>query len=153
MVCNTIHLFIKPLQKESKAPIIDLKKAILKELTAKKIKFVLVLGTPKTTKKLYKFKNIKTITPMEKEQRIITSSILLFNKGIRKKEQAEKIVKICKNYFPNKAEIILLGCTELEVMLQKKKMRKIEPMNVLVKEIVEKIAKTRELKTQKELIV
>ncbi len=153
MVCNTIHLFYKPLQKESKAPIIDLRKAVLRELNSRKIKSVLVLGTSQTTKKLYKFKNIKTTTPTKKEQKIITNSILLFNNGIRKKEQASKVMKICQNYLPYKAEIVLTGCTELELMLRNKKMQKIEPMNVLVSELMEKIAITRELKTQKEVII
>lgn len=153
MICNTIHLFSKPLQKESEVPIIDLREAVQKELTRKKIKTMLVIGTPNTVKTLYMFEGIHAITPTEKELHKISRAIVLFNRGFQKERQKNKIIKICNKYHPQKPETILVGCTELELMLADTKFQKIEPMKILVNAIVEKLAKTRGLKTQKEMII
>ncbi|MCX6803277.1 MAG: aspartate/glutamate racemase family protein [Candidatus Diapherotrites archaeon] len=134
-------------------PIIDLREAVQKELTRKKIKTMLVIGTPNTVKTLYMFEGIHAITPTEKELHKISRAIVLFNRGFQKERQKNKIIKICNKYHPQKPETILVGCTELELMLADTKFQKIEPMKILVNAIVEKLAKTRGLKTQKEMII
>jgi aspartate/glutamate racemase len=56
MVCNAIYLFYDKLQREIKAPILNLKEELRRLLIGKKIKSITVLGTPNIIKKgLYKF--------------------------------------------------------------------------------------------------
>ena len=96
-------------------------------------KSVLVIGTPNTIKQeLYKFNNFKYFEPNNKEINQLSSTIFNFNKGIDKQKQVQKARKICKKYINNRAEIVILGCTEFAVMLAKENFPKINTLDVLV---------------------
>ena len=139
MVCNTIHLYIDRLQKEIRTSILDLKEEIRKYLLENKIESVLVLGSPNTIKQgLYKFQGINTIEPTEKEMKQLTDSIFNFNKGTDKTVQIEKVREICRKYLDEGAQTVILGCTELAVMLQNENFSKIDPMDVLISSVVKK---------------
>lgn len=139
MVCNTIYLFRKKLQKNIKTPIIDLKKEVYKEIIKSRKQKILVLGTQITIKKLYNFSKIKIFKPNKKEINIISKSIFLFNSGKNKKEQVIKVKNIIKKYFGKGAKIVILGCTELGVMLEKENIQKIDSIDVLVEFVIKKM--------------
>jgi aspartate/glutamate racemase len=130
MACNTIHLFRKVLQKQVNASILDLQAAIGKKIKEK----TLVLGSPIACKRLYNFPN--TIIPSDSELKELGTAIFLFNKGVKKEEQKEKVLKICKNHDFN---AILLGCTEIALML-KGYQNTIDSIDVLAELIVEKLS-------------
>jgi len=137
MVCNTIHLFYGKLQKEIKTPILDLRNELKKSLAENKIKTVTILGTPSTIKKgLYKFDGIKYINPSVKEMKQLTDSIFNFNKGNETNKQTEVVKKICQKYLEKGSEIVVLGCTELALMLSNKNLPTIDTIDVLVESTI-----------------
>ena len=140
MVCNTIHLYYDKLQKEINTPILDLREELKKLLKRNGIKSILVIGTPNTIKQgLYKFEDIKYFELTEKEIEQLTDLIFNFNKGIKKEKQIKKVTKICQKYLNEGVEVIILGCTEFAIMLDKAKFPKINTIDVLVEATINKI--------------
>ena len=139
MVCNTIHLYYDDLQKEVNAPIIELCKAVRDRLEKKKIKSVLVIGTPNTIRNgLYRFEGMRTMEPTPEEQKQMADAILLFNRGIEKYKQKNIVKDICNRYLEKGAEIVILGCTEFAVMLQNSTPC-INTIDVMVDAVVERL--------------
>jgi aspartate racemase len=137
MVCNTIHLFYDELQKSISTPILNLKEEMRKTLVSKGIKSVTVLGTPWTIKMgLYRFEGIKEIHPTEDEIKKVYSAIYNFNRGFDKQTQIETVRKICEKSLERGAEVVILGCTELAVMLNGENIPTINSIDVLVEATV-----------------
>ncbi len=133
MICNTIYLYYHRLQKEIKTPILDLRQELQNTLHIKRIKSVLILGTPNTIKQgLYRFKGIKSFEPNKKEIRQLTKAIFNFNKGLNKKEQIKIVKEICNKYLSKGADTVILGCTEFAVMLKDYNIPKIDTIDILV---------------------
>ena len=133
MVCNTIHLYHGVLQDKINTPILDLREELKNMLIKEKVKSVFILGTLNTIKQgLYKFNGIKTLEPNKKELDQLTKAIFDFNKGLEKRKQIKKVKKICQKYLNKDVQIIILGCTEFAVMLDKEDMPKINTIDVLV---------------------
>lgn len=141
MICNTIHFFCKELQNSIKTPIIDLKKELNKYLIKKNIKSIVVLGTPTTMKNgLYKFEGIKYLDLTKEEIKLLTQTIFNFNKGFAKNKQIQIVQKIANKYLNKGAEVVILGCTELALMLKEISIPKINPMDILSEVIIKKIS-------------
>lgn len=139
MVCNTIYLYYDKLQKQIKTPILNLREELKKLLIKNNIKSTLILGTPLIIKRgLYKFDGIKSFEPSEEEIKKLTYLIFNFNKGVEKELQIQKLKNICEKHIKDGAETIILGCTELSLMLEKEKLSKINTINVLVNSTLEK---------------
>ncbi|MBS3056225.1 MAG: amino acid racemase [Candidatus Aenigmarchaeota archaeon] len=129
MICNTIHLFYNKLQKEVQTPIIDLRLEILHFLSERQIKSVTILATPSTIEHgLYKFDGISYTNPDKEELESISKAVFNFNKGIDKEQQKETLHHIAKKYIQFGSEIILLGCTEISLMLENSDLPKINTM-------------------------
>lgn len=139
MVCNTIHLYYDVLQREIRTPILDLRKEIHNELIKKGIKSVFVIGTPSTIKHgLYKFDNINYFEPDESEMKQLTKSIFDFNRGFETGGCIDFVRHVCKKYLERGADIVILGCTEFALMLDKEKIPKINTIDVLVNSAVDR---------------
>lgn len=142
MICNTIHLYYDILQKEIKTPIIDLREELRKYLIKNNVKTVTILGTPSTIKKdLYKFEGIKYINPSFNEIKQLSNTIFNFKKGFQIDKQIEIVRKIYKKYLNKGSEVIILGCTEFGVMLDKENMPKINTIDILVDYIINNLYK------------
>lgn len=138
IVCNTIHLFYEGLQKRVKVPIINLRKEVKNYLIDRKIKLVAVLGSPNVIKKgLYKFKNIKYTGLTQREMKMLSRAVFNFNKGFDRIEQRKIVRGIAKRCIGRGAELIILGCTEIALMLKNKNIPKLDPMDVLAERIIE----------------
>jgi len=139
MVCNTIHLYYSRLQKEINTPLLDLVGELKELLKRKEVKSTLIIGTPNTIKQgLYRFKNIKSLEPDEKEMKQLTRAIFNFNKGIEKQKQVRRMRTICEKYLNAGAETIILGCTEFAVMLGEENLPTINTIDVLVEATIRK---------------
>ncbi len=120
MVCNTIYLYYDYFQNIINTKIIDLRGLIKERLEKENITKITILGTPNTLKKgLYNFKNINIVNLENKEIKQISKAIFNFNKGVNKNMQIKKCEDIAKKYQDNGSKIIL-GCTEIAVMLNNK---------------------------------
>lgn len=132
MVCNTIYLFHERLQKEINTEILDLRKEMKKLLISNNIKSVIVLGTPSTIRKgLYRFEGIRSIDMNNEEMKELTNAIFDFNRGIGKEKQIQIVKNISEKYLKAGAQIVILGCTELSLMLKGVEIPKIDTINFL----------------------
>ncbi len=137
MVCNTIHLFYGRLQKEIKTPIIDLRKSVQDYLLNKNIGSVTVLGSPNVIKGgLYHYKEIEHLVLEEKEITLLMKAIFDFNRGFDKIRQSAIVTDIAKKYLNRGSELIILGCTEIGLMLEKERMPKLNPVDLLIETII-----------------
>ena len=137
MVCNTIHLYLDELQKGIETPIINLPEKVVNKLKKEKVKRVLTIATPSTIKKgLYQDDSFKTIAPSKQELSMIGDAIFEFNKGNNKKKQTQKVREIVKTYLEREVDYVILGCTELAVMLGKEDFPALNPMDILVEVVI-----------------
>ena len=133
MVCNTIHLYRDELQKEVKAPIIDLRERVREKLVRDGVKKVTVLGTHNTIAQgLYSFPEIETINISPHEVYGLEKAIVNYNKGEDRDSQIQVVRSIAEKYLAKGAQAIILGCTEFAVMLRDTDIPKIDTLDVLV---------------------
>ena len=152
MVCNTIHFFHERLQKEVKTPIIDLRREVREHLKNNKVKTVIVLGSPISIKgELYKFEDINYVEIFEHDIEKLSESVYNFNRGFQRERQIDRVKGIARKYFKKESNsLIILGCTELELMLKDELLPKINPMDILADSAVRRIlAKKKHLRRRK----
>ena len=144
--CNTVHIFIKLLRKKSDAPIINIVDETVKFVKEHNYATVGILATNKTIdSKLYESplrnENLKVILPRKKEQTIVARIILrlLSNKN----SNHDKLIlnRLIKSLEKRGAEVIILGCTDLQLILKQNnfKIPIIDSMIVLEKTVFKKI--------------
>ena len=139
MVCNTIHLFYDELQGEIDTPILDLRKEVKNYIKHNKIKSISILGTLATmNSNLYKFRGVKYIKIKDRDQELLSKSILDFNMGLNKDKQVRIVSKLVKGYLEKGAKVVILGCTEIALMLEKEKIPKIDTLDLLVNSVIKK---------------
>lgn len=141
MVCNTIHLFLKRLEKETNIPIIDLREEVKQLLKEIGVRSTIVIGTPGVINGgLYKYKNIRTHELSKSDIDRIIEAIFKFNRGINKDKQA-KIVKniVSKHMKRTKAQLIIAGCTEISLMLQETELPVLDTMDVLLEAVLKRL--------------
>lgn len=139
MACNTIHVFLPALQKEVRSPILDLRAVVAAELRRLGISSLLVFATPiTTTSGLYEFRGIKCFVPNPEEMNLISESVIDFNVGRLSGGQCEGLRDACRKYLGMGAQTVLLGCTELALILSGESFPKISTLDVLARATVQK---------------
>lgn len=142
MVCNSIHLCLEQLQLGVRAPIIDLREKVRQKLVEKGAKKLAVLGVSSTISKgLYRFKEFEYIDLPEQLINELGPAIVKYNKGEEKDKQQQIIESISKDCLRRGADIILLACTEIAVMLKDDNLPKIDTLDVLAQSTVSEIIK------------
>jgi aspartate racemase len=125
LCANTLHLLAKEVQDEIDIPILHIAEATAKEIVKQKISKIALLGTKVTMEKPF-YKNIlsrygiKTIIPDSINREFIDFSI--FNelgKDIFKEETKLKYLEIIKQLQQEGADGIILGCTEIPMLIKK----------------------------------
>ena len=120
--CNTVHIFIDDLRKESDVPIISIIEETLRKVKEEGLKNVGLLATKKTIEsKLYenpmRKNRINVILSTVVEQNDI-SRIIIEILGNKAKNNSKKILeRIIKNLIKRGSEAIILGCTDLQIIL------------------------------------
>jgi len=127
LICaNTMHLCIDAVRKNVTIPVIHIAEATSKVINKKQLKKVALLGTKYTMEKdffidvLASF-GIEVIIP-ELEERDIIHSIIYdeLSTGNINPVSKEKFLKIIEKLIKNGAEGIILGCTEIPLLIQQK---------------------------------
>lgn len=127
MLCaNTTHMFADRLEKEISVPLIHIGEATAKEIKRNRISKVGLLGT-KMTMELDFFKsklseeNIEVIIPKSSDREFINNSILdELIKDIFTEETRRKYILIIKELQSRGAEGVILGCTEIPLLIKQK---------------------------------
>ena len=127
LICaNTMHICIDAVRKSVKIPVIHIAEVTSKKIIEKKLKKVALLGTKYTMEKdffidiLSSF-GIETVVP-ELEERDSIHAIIYdeLSAGIIKQVSKEKYVRIINRLIKSGAEGIILGCTEIPLLIQQK---------------------------------
>ena len=126
LICaNTMHLCIDSVRKVVRIPVIHIADSTAKEIQKKGIQKVALLGTKYTMEKdffrdILNKHEIETIIPDVEERdeihRIIYDELA---QGEFKKSSKEKYLKIIDSLILNGAEGIVLGCTEIPLLINK----------------------------------
>lgn len=125
LICaNTMHLSIEAVRKTVSVPVIHIAEATAEKITEKQLKTVALLGTKYTMGKDF-FINvltsfgIKTIVPelddRNKIHEIIYSEL---SKGILNNTSKQVYLQIIEKLIENGAEGIILGCTEIPLLIK-----------------------------------
>ncbi len=144
MVCNTIHLLYDEITKTIRTPVIDLRKEVRALLLKQKVKLksLATIGTKNTiNSELYDLSGINTIKPDEQDLEKLETAISMFNIGADRDKQIKTVKAICDKCTERGAPTILLGCTELAIMM--KDCGYIDSISVLVDATINKFLEVK----------
>jgi aspartate racemase len=124
LCANTLHQFIEKLEPEINVPVIHIAEATAIEINRKNMKKIGLLGTKQTMEmNFYKSKlnekNIEVLIPGPEERDFIQKTInneLI--KSIFSDESQSRFIEICKDLSGKGAEGIVLGCTEIPLLVK-----------------------------------
>ena len=120
--CNTAHYFLDKLKKQISIPILSIIEETVKRVRKKKLKQIGLLATT-TAVKLYEKElnrfGINIVTPDEKYQNDIVEIIKRIVAGEKLRKDKIKLKKIIYCLKRNGAKGIILGCTDLPIIVKK----------------------------------
>ena len=124
LCANTAHLFADRLQEKIKLPIIHIGAETAKAINNKGFKKVGLLGT-KFTMEMDFYRNkleeygLEVLIPKEQETRDYIQQTVKeeLGKGFINPETKKKYISIVKDLVENGAECIILGCTEIPMLI------------------------------------
>ena len=118
--CNTVHFFYDELVSNSNLPILNIIKETAKKIIDRKIKSVGLMATTSSInnnlyQKIFSNYGIEILLP-ERQNKIneIVTNIL---SGDKKEVDKDTLIEISKSLISSGAEGIILGCTELPIIL------------------------------------
>ncbi len=127
VICtNTMHKVVDVIQRKITIPILHIAEATASELVEHRIRKVALLGTKYTMQQdFYKSKlieaGIEVIIPEDNDIELINSTI--YNElclGIISKKSKEEFIRIIHSLADRRAEGIILGCTEIGLLVEQK---------------------------------
>jgi aspartate racemase len=147
VICtNLMHKVASIVQSNISVPLIHMVDSVAKEIKKYNMEKVGLLGTIFTmeedfySKKLEDEYNIKTIIP-HKNERLEVSRIIYKELccGIIKEESKQKYLKIIDEMKENGAQGVILGCTEIPLMINKASIPVFNTTKIHAMSVVEKI--------------
>lgn len=123
---NTMHIVFDKVQREISIPLINIIEVTAEAIKKDGVKTVGLLGTLFTmSKDFYKAgletRGIITLVPDRKDQEFVNSVIYEeLTRGLIKPESREGYVKVVKKLKEKGAEGIVLGCTEIPLLIKEK---------------------------------
>ncbi len=125
MTCNTVHFFIDAIRAKTSLPVISIIESVAKEASLSKLKKVGILGTKFSCKnnihsrELSKL-NIDSMYPSDIDMQKISDIIINLCSGRSSKEDLSILDKIIKYFIDKDVDGIILGCTELGLLINQK---------------------------------
>jgi len=122
--CNTVHVFLPELRHISAVPILSILEETAKECKKLGLKKVGLLASTKTVReKLHENElgktGIEVILPDGEEQEFVSGCIVRIINRETKKDDGQMMLGIIKNLEKKGAEGIVLGCTDLPLLVSK----------------------------------
>ena len=154
--CNTAHSFLPKIQEGVSIPIVDMTKILVKGVLSdyppiEKIGILATTGSIRTRiyQDYFESVGIETLTPTEEEQENLVMEAIYGNKGIKAGKKLiprKKLREAAKKLISRGAEAIVLGCTEIPLVLKQKDFttKLYDPMDLTTKEIVKYISEDLE---------
>ncbi len=122
IACNTVHLFIEELRKISRVPILSIVEETAKKCKEMNMTTVGLLGSTKTiqsglhSKELKRFR-IEVVLPNKQDQRFVSECIIRIINQQVKRDDKKRMVQIIEKLEKVGAGGIILGCTDLPLLL------------------------------------
>jgi aspartate racemase len=138
--CNTINCYMPDFRNEVSVPIINLLRETVSEVQRLKLKRIGLLATEMSIrKKIYDkiLGGIKMITPNLKQQKAVTQIILRVMAGEKRNSDKKMLQEIILYLRRKGAEKIILGCTELPLLVKNNK-DTLSTIEILAKAVVTK---------------
>lgn len=126
LCANTPHKIFDEIQKNVKIPLLHIADVTAEKIKSVKLKTIGLLGTKTTMKesfyreRLEKKHGLKVIVPDEKEMETLNEEINNICLGKLNPKAKEKIIKIINNLLEKGAEGVILGCTEIPLLVLQK---------------------------------
>lgn len=124
LCANTAHLYADQLEKETGLPLIHIGTETAKAITQKKLTVIGLLGTSFTMemdfyKDRLKSFGINVLVPENQETRDYIQYVLReeLGRGIINQDSKQKYIKIADELIARGAEGIILGCTEIPMLI------------------------------------
>ena len=158
--CNTAHCFLPEIQDNVNVPIIDMIQVLVKKVlkenhTIEKVGLLATTGSirSKLFEDYFGKIGVQVITPDEFDQENLVMEAIYGKRGIKagKKVYARELLSlVAKKLVDQGAEAIILGCTEVPLVLKQKDygIRLYDPMDIVAREIVDYV----ESKEDKEVV-
>lgn len=131
VICtNTMHIVADEVQKNVKVPLLHIADATAEEIKTKGLESIGLLGTRFTMEKdfykgrLIKKHGLEVILPSDHERQIVHD--VIYNelcRGEIKESSREQFNKIIQNLVDNGSEGIILGCTEICLLVRQQDVR------------------------------
>ncbi|MHC4371731.1 MAG: aspartate/glutamate racemase family protein [Planctomycetota bacterium] len=128
--CNTMHKLADYVQKDIRIPLLHIADATAQEVWTRELTKVGLIGTRITMEenffkdRLVSRHNVEVMTPDEHERQIIND--IVFNelcRGETTQHARQQLIRIMKNLAARGAEGIILGCTELGLLIDPQDIR------------------------------
>jgi len=146
--CNTAHAFLPEVQKHVGIPIVDMTKLLIKRILDE-YPSITKVGVIETTGSVeagiyqdyFKKVGVETILPSEEDQENLVMRAIYGNDGIKAGKKAlprKKLMFIVNKLIEQGVEAIVLGCTEVPLVLRQKDfaVKLFDPMEISAKEII-----------------
>lgn len=122
IICNTMHLHLSRFQEAVSIPFISMIEVVT-EYAKNRSQTIGILGSPTTiSSKLYQkpleAAGRKVLVPTAIEQEEITQAIYRTIAGVQDQSDVEKVAFVISRLKDHGAESVILGCTELPVLLR-----------------------------------
>ena len=120
---NTAHVLADRIQENVKIPLIHIADAVADRLKAGNIKKVGLLGTKHTMNqefykgRLEKKHGLEVLVPEDAEKEIVHNEINNIILGNESPDAKNKLIGIVNNLVKKGAEAVILGCTELPLLI------------------------------------
>ena len=124
LCANTAHILFDKIQKNIKIPILHIADMTAEKIKSKKIKNIWLLGTKLTMQadfyksRLEKKHGLNVIIPPKKEIDIVNKEINNLCLGKINTDSKQQFLNIINNLIKNGAEAIILGCTEIPLLIK-----------------------------------
>ncbi|MHC4170334.1 MAG: aspartate/glutamate racemase family protein [Planctomycetota bacterium] len=131
VICtNTMHKIAGQVQKDIHVPLLHIADATAREIKARGLKRVGLLGTRATMEedfyigRLVNAHQLDVITPNERQRELVDNVIYdELCRGQVNLSSREKFIGIMRNLAANGAEGIILGCTEIDLLIDQQDIR------------------------------
>lgn len=144
IACNTAHLLIDELRKETDKPFVSLLEALPVALLKSKIKKVGLLATPTAIKsgmyqEVLKKKGLEVVVPDDKDQRLLGKIITETIAGRNYEENGVKVQKIARTLLDRGAEGIIEACTEIPLIFPQQHLVPVfDTLDILARAVLER---------------
>lgn len=141
IACNTAHILLKDLQRETNIPFISIIDEVVKEISNRRMRRVGLLGTPVTLRSMLyqdalRQKGIRILVPSSTDQEIVERIIRNILAGKKETTDIKELVRISKELEIKGAQGIVLGCTELPLIFPKKDITTFDSIEILAKALL-----------------